>query len=221
MVCLQAQPSSTHKQQHKQQGQQSSTAAAASSVSVEVIPRSREVGQSYITSVFTTLYSLLWAFWMVTRHRPQLVSTQAHTICQHNTTQHSTAYDSTAQPVTSHLLHHFMPQGQGSVQSGNSCEGLLWAAGACCCKRCCIASNKVASARGGLSVCCAEQVLVNGPGTCIPVCAAAFVNRCVQSLALDQRLTLFCAVHTCTMHSLHHISSANTIADTRIVLNSS
>lgn len=44
-----------------------------SSVSVEVIPRSREVGQSYVTSVFTTLYSLMWAFWMVTRHRPQLV----------------------------------------------------------------------------------------------------------------------------------------------------
>jgi hypothetical protein len=42
-------------------------------VSVEVIPRSREVGQSYLTSVFTTLYSLLAAFWMVSRHRPQLV----------------------------------------------------------------------------------------------------------------------------------------------------
>jgi hypothetical protein len=43
-------------------------------VSVEVIPRSREVGQSYITSVFTTLYSLLFAAGMVLRHRPQLVS---------------------------------------------------------------------------------------------------------------------------------------------------
>jgi hypothetical protein len=45
-----------------------------SDVSVEVIPRSREVGQSYITSVFTTLYSLLFAARMVLRHRPQLVS---------------------------------------------------------------------------------------------------------------------------------------------------
>lgn len=46
---------------------------APADVSVEVIPRSREVGQSYITSVFTTLYSLQTAARMVLRHRPQLV----------------------------------------------------------------------------------------------------------------------------------------------------
>lgn len=44
-----------------------------SDVSVEVVPRSREVGQSYVTSVFTTLYALLFAARMVLRHRPQLV----------------------------------------------------------------------------------------------------------------------------------------------------
>eukprot|EP00878_Enallax_costatus_P014580 GHUV01015251.1.p1 GENE.GHUV01015251.1~~GHUV01015251.1.p1 ORF type:complete len:217 (+),score=14.91 GHUV01015251.1:265-915(+) len=44
-----------------------------SDVSVEIIPRSREVGQSYITSVLTTLYSLMFAAQMVLRHRPQLV----------------------------------------------------------------------------------------------------------------------------------------------------
>jgi beta-1,4-N-acetylglucosaminyltransferase len=42
-------------------------------VSVEVIPRSREVGQSYATSVGTTLYSLAFAAWMVLRQRPGLV----------------------------------------------------------------------------------------------------------------------------------------------------
>jgi len=29
------------------------------------IPRSREVGQSYMSSIFTTLYSFLFAFWLV------------------------------------------------------------------------------------------------------------------------------------------------------------
>jgi beta-1,4-N-acetylglucosaminyltransferase len=45
----------------------------ASSASVVTIPRSREVGQSYITSVATTLYSLLYAFQTVATQRPQLV----------------------------------------------------------------------------------------------------------------------------------------------------
>jgi beta-1,4-N-acetylglucosaminyltransferase len=40
---------------------------------LEVIPRSREVGQSYITSVGTTLYSLAFAAWVVLKHRPGLV----------------------------------------------------------------------------------------------------------------------------------------------------
>lgn len=37
------------------------------------IPRSREVGQSYLTSVATTLYSLAFAFRIVLRERPELV----------------------------------------------------------------------------------------------------------------------------------------------------
>jgi len=37
------------------------------------IPRSREVGQSYATSVFTTLRSFLYAAWVVVRTRPDLV----------------------------------------------------------------------------------------------------------------------------------------------------
>jgi hypothetical protein len=40
---------------------------------VQVIPRSREVGQSYITSVGTTIYSLLFAARLVWRQRPNLV----------------------------------------------------------------------------------------------------------------------------------------------------
>jgi uncharacterized membrane protein len=40
----------------------------------ETIPRGREVRQSYITSAFTTLYSLLVAARVVLRHKPQLVS---------------------------------------------------------------------------------------------------------------------------------------------------
>lgn len=44
------------------------------SASLEVIPRSREVGQSYITSVGTTLYSLAFAAWVVLKQRPGLVS---------------------------------------------------------------------------------------------------------------------------------------------------
>lgn len=72
---FQADTSSHQTEQQRPPSTQAPTAAAAGQeVSVEVIPRSREVGQSYVTSVFTTLYSLLWAFWMVTRHRPQLVS---------------------------------------------------------------------------------------------------------------------------------------------------
>ena len=40
-----------------------------------VIPRSREVGQSYVTSVWTTLVALWTAFAIVYRERPQLVLT--------------------------------------------------------------------------------------------------------------------------------------------------
>ncbi|KAF8361551.1 algn-14 [Pristionchus pacificus] len=40
---------------------------------VEKIPRSREVGQSYLTSVFTTAYASLHAFIIVSRIRPSIV----------------------------------------------------------------------------------------------------------------------------------------------------
>ncbi|PNH04785.1 UDP-N-acetylglucosamine transferase subunit ALG14 [Tetrabaena socialis] len=44
-----------------------------SGFSIRQIPRSREVGQSYLTSVATTLYSLLFAFRLVLEERPDLV----------------------------------------------------------------------------------------------------------------------------------------------------
>lgn len=38
-----------------------------------MVPRSRSVGQSYLSSVFTTLWALLWSCWLIWRDRPQLV----------------------------------------------------------------------------------------------------------------------------------------------------
>ena len=43
-------------------------------VTVKRIPRSREVGQSYLTSVWTTLVALFAAISIVWSHRPDLVS---------------------------------------------------------------------------------------------------------------------------------------------------
>lgn len=37
------------------------------------IPRSREVGQSYITSILSTLHAFLYSFWIVATLRPNLV----------------------------------------------------------------------------------------------------------------------------------------------------
>ncbi|EDV99618.1 UDP-N-acetylglucosamine transferase subunit ALG14 homolog [Drosophila grimshawi] len=37
------------------------------------VPRSRSVGQSWVSTIFTTLWSLLWSCWLVWRDRPQLV----------------------------------------------------------------------------------------------------------------------------------------------------
>mmetsp|Transcript_2281 Transcript_2281/g.5378 ORF Transcript_2281/g.5378 Transcript_2281/m.5378 type:complete len:228 (+) Transcript_2281:157-840(+) len=42
-------------------------------VDIATIPRSREVGQSYITSVWTTAWACAWAFALVCQHRPHLV----------------------------------------------------------------------------------------------------------------------------------------------------
>lgn len=39
------------------------------------IPRSREVGQSYYTSIFTTLYSFLPSFWTIISASPDLIIT--------------------------------------------------------------------------------------------------------------------------------------------------
>eukprot|EP01066_Platyproteum_vivax_P003630 Platyproteum_vivax@DN14579_c0_g1_i1.p1 len=41
--------------------------------STEVVPRAREVGQSYFTSVFSTLYALLYSLVIVYQCKPQLV----------------------------------------------------------------------------------------------------------------------------------------------------
>ena len=40
---------------------------------VLTIPRSREVGQSYVSSIGSTLYSLVVAFWLVLQVRPNLL----------------------------------------------------------------------------------------------------------------------------------------------------
>ncbi|XP_039958739.1 UDP-N-acetylglucosamine transferase subunit ALG14 homolog [Bactrocera neohumeralis] len=37
------------------------------------VPRSRKVGQSYLSSVFTTLWALLWSFWLVWSGQPKLL----------------------------------------------------------------------------------------------------------------------------------------------------
>lgn len=57
---------------HKTGGEPPSSSPSSAATIVR-IPRSREVGQSYVTSVFTTLYSLLFAAAAVLRTRPQLV----------------------------------------------------------------------------------------------------------------------------------------------------
>lgn len=44
---------------------------------IDIIPRSREVGQSYITSVATTLHALAAGFTIVWRRRPDLVQPAA------------------------------------------------------------------------------------------------------------------------------------------------
>lgn len=40
---------------------------------VEVVPRTREVGQSWVTSAFTTLHALVVSFVILVRHRPALI----------------------------------------------------------------------------------------------------------------------------------------------------
>jgi beta-1,4-N-acetylglucosaminyltransferase len=47
------------------------------------IYRSREVGQSYFTSIATTLLATLHAMWLVIRIRPQVVRTVFKSVCAH------------------------------------------------------------------------------------------------------------------------------------------
>ena len=80
-----------------------------------IIPRSREVGQSYLTSIWTTLVALWVAFSILYREAPQLV-------CDFEPLGHSMLA-----VCEIHLLNSHRP----------------------------------------------VQLLVNGPGTCIPICLAA------------------------------------------------
>ncbi|CAL4060511.1 unnamed protein product [Meganyctiphanes norvegica] len=48
---------------------------------VEVIPRSREVGQSWISSAFTTVWALMVCFRVVWHHRPDLIITNGPGTC--------------------------------------------------------------------------------------------------------------------------------------------
>jgi beta-1,4-N-acetylglucosaminyltransferase len=47
---------------------------------VKYIPRSREVGQSYLTSIFSTLYAMLFSFVLIFRVRPDVVSFERYNI---------------------------------------------------------------------------------------------------------------------------------------------
>jgi beta-1,4-N-acetylglucosaminyltransferase len=49
------------------------TSDASAVQKIHSIPRSREVGQSYVSSVFSTLYSFYFAFVLVGRLQPQLI----------------------------------------------------------------------------------------------------------------------------------------------------
>ena len=55
--------------------------SAGASASFRTIPRSREVGQSFLTSVGTTLYASLFAFAVVWQERPELVLTNGPGTC--------------------------------------------------------------------------------------------------------------------------------------------
>lgn len=56
-------------------------AARPGTWSIVRIPRAREVGQSYITSVFTTLWATLHSFYVMFRVRPSLLLCNGPAIC--------------------------------------------------------------------------------------------------------------------------------------------
>ncbi len=55
--------------------------AARANWTTVTVPRARHVGQSYVTSVFSTLHAFLFSLWQVLRHRPQLVLCNGPGIC--------------------------------------------------------------------------------------------------------------------------------------------
>ena len=113
---------------------------------MHVIPRSREVGQSYITSVATTIYSSMFAVRLVWQQRPNLVSWHMRRFAT--------------------LRAHFRPHPH---QTGTAC---YW--------HVCVSLAYLLSPFASQlhRTAAAAQVLANGPGTCIPVCASAFLFRC-------------------------------------------
>jgi len=88
------------------------------------IYRSREVGQSYITSIWTTLIAMGHALWLMIKIRPEVV------LCQNDLV----------------LLSYF---------SLLQFELIMYAI---------------------------IQILCNGPGTCIPLCAIAFIFKVLVPL---------------------------------------
>ena len=59
--------------EQQQQQQQRGSIATTSSYSMVQIPRSRDVGQSFVTSIFTTLYSLFFGVRSVFQFQPDLL----------------------------------------------------------------------------------------------------------------------------------------------------
>lgn len=68
-----AKAQSFEQQLRQQRSSEQHVAPKQADAVVEVISRSREVGQSYLTSVLTTLRALASAFGVVWRHRPELL----------------------------------------------------------------------------------------------------------------------------------------------------
>uniref|UniRef100_A0A1A9ZIG4 UDP-N-acetylglucosamine transferase subunit ALG14 n=1 Tax=Glossina pallidipes TaxID=7398 RepID=A0A1A9ZIG4_GLOPL len=45
------------------------------------VPRSREVGQSWLSTIFTTLYAFIWSFWLIFRDQPRLILCNGPSTC--------------------------------------------------------------------------------------------------------------------------------------------
>ena len=95
---------------------------------VLTIPRSREVGQSYLTSIWTTLISVWAALTMVYTVAPQLVRIATN-------------------PASMACMQLFQ------------------------------CAHQISACHGECSERYSVQVIVNGPGTCIPLCFAAHLFR--------------------------------------------